>query len=131
MSPATATVQPPAQAAAQAPSFAAGQLRVTGVLLQHAELVFSTGPEPHAFLRVRISTGAGFPYLVQQDLGTSPGSHIAAQSKARLLRRGAHVTATCRGLLPRTDHADAVLRCMDVTDLIPHDLPAHSAGNGA
>lgn len=115
-------VQAPAPTGA--PTFATGLLKVTGVLLDHAEQRNSAGAESHALLIARISTGAGMPYEAIQDLGTSASAHIAAESKARLLRRGQAVTVTCRGALPRTDHHHAVLRCVDVVDLIPHDLPA-------
>lgn len=116
-----ARVQAPAPSAA--PTFASGLLKVTGILLDHAEQRHTPGHDSHALLVARISTGAGMPYEAVHDLGSSPASHIAAESKARLLRRGTAVSVTCRGALPRTDHAHAVLRCLDVVDLIPLSLP--------
>jgi hypothetical protein len=113
-------VQPPAHSAAA--HFATGTLRVTGILLNHAEVRHSAGNESHALLVAHISTGAGMPHEATQDLGTSPAAHIAAESKARLLRRGTAVTAVCRGALPRTDHGNAVLRLVDVSELIPHRI---------
>lgn len=119
----------------QAPAHTpAGQLRITGVLLDHAQHLHTAGQASHALVRACVSTGAGLPCDVLQDLGTGPSAHIAAERKARLLRRGAAVTVVCRGALPRTDHATAVLRCVDVIDLIPHHLPAdptQPAGTGA
>lgn len=102
-----------------APHFAAGQLRITGVLLQDAEARHTAGRESHALVRAVISTGSGMPYEAVQDLGTLPSSHIAATDKARRLRRGAHVSVVAQGALPRTDHDLAVLRLQGLTDLIP------------
>lgn len=112
---------------APAPTFAAGQLRITGVLLRDAEARHTAGQDSHALVRAVISTGAGMPYEALQDLGTTPSSHIAAADKARHLRKGAHVTAVAHGALPRTDHDLAVLRLQGLTDLIPHHL-SPSAG---
>lgn len=124
----TATVQAPARHGTAAAHD--GQVRITGVLLEHAEVRHTAGRDSHALLVARIGTGTGMPHEAVQDFGTSPSGHLAAESKARRLRRGAAVTVTCRGEVPRADHGHAVLRCLDVTDLFPHDLPA-STGQGA
>jgi hypothetical protein len=118
----------PAHQAMQAP--AQGQLRLTGTLLRDAELRHTTGPQSRAILVAEVCTGKGQPHLVQQDLGHEPASHFAAQAKARLLKRGTGVTVYCRGAEARLDHGRAVLRCLDVTDLIPNALPAHAGAQG-
>lgn len=116
----------------QTPAPEPGQLRATGTLLHDAELRFSTGAERHAFLAVEFGTGSGMPYRAVQDLGTDPLAHVAAEAKATLLRQGRRVTVYARGANFRNDHDRALLRLIDVSDLVVHDLPTtHSEGAAA
>lgn len=105
--------------AVQTPARPAAQLRIDGVLTDHAQALHTPGHNSHALLQAVIDGGQGLPFVVLQDLGTGPSAHIAAESKARLLRRGMRVLATAGGAVPRTDHDRAVLRLVDLTDLIP------------
>lgn len=105
-----------------------GQVRITGLLLADAQVRATSGKPPHALLMAEVSTGAGMPFSVQQDLGDSFAAHLAAHSKARQLRQGATVTVTCAGAYPRTDHGEARMVCLRVLDVVPHQPPAPRGG---
>lgn len=105
-------------AAVQTPADQAAQVRVTGTLTQDAQLRYTPGAQPHGLLFLEITQSAGLPYEVRQDCGTDPARLIAAESKRRLLRRGALVTVYARGITPRLDHGRAVLKLEGVTDVI-------------
>lgn len=116
MSPAAHPVQTPAH-----PDCA---IKINGTLQRDAEVRHTAGQPSHAVIVAELRTGKGLPYQLLQDLGTEPAAHLAAVAKARLLRRGALCTAWAKGLMPQTDHGQAVLRLIDVTDVIPHDIPS-------
>lgn len=111
----------------QTPAHPAAAIKINGTLQRDAEVRHTPGSNSHALLVAELHTGRGLPYQVLQDLGTSPAAHLAAESKARLLRRGALCTVWAKGAMPQTDHDRAVLRLVEVTDLIPHDIPTDSA----
>jgi len=103
------------------------QIRVTGMLTQDAQLRRTPGAQSHALLFLSIAQSEGLPYEVRHDCGTEPAAIIAAESKARILKRGAIVTVYATGIAQRMDHAHAVLSLRGVTDVIPSTLNAHEA----
>lgn len=104
-------------------------LRITGTVCESA-VVGNTGfsaDRPRASLCLRVAPAKGLTYDIRQDLGTDPNAHIAANAKAKLLKRGAPVVVYGAGLRVRIDHDQAVLQVQDVTDVIPQALPPHHA----
>lgn len=105
-------------------------IRVRGTLMDQA--VFSTTPREPAsgVLVMTIKPQLGFPVLVIVPIGTEPSAHIAASTKARLLRGGTEVEAHGSGLIPQSDHGYSRLRLLGVTDVIPQ-TPNHSEADHA
>lgn len=97
------------------------EIRVTGTLLDDAELRFTPGSDgkSYASLMVRLLQPLGRPYEAWQYIGTEPVQHIAAAAKQQLLKRGDRVTIYARGIRARTDHGHAVMALEHVTDVIP------------
>lgn len=100
------------------PAVEPGAIRITGTLLDHAEVRATSGAEPHALCLLNITTGAGLPVRAQHDMGAGFAMHLAAHSKAQLLRAGDAVTITCDGLLAAP--GTGALTCLRVRDVIPH-----------
>lgn len=104
-------------------------LRITGTVSE-AAFIGGSGygtDKPSATLCLKVTPTKGLPYDVRQDLGTNPSAHIAGHAKAKLLTKGAPVVVYGTGLRVRIDDEQAVLRVLDVTDVIPQSLPPHHA----
>lgn len=110
-------------------ALASQSLRIRGVVIDHAVVGNTgfTGGKPSAALCLKVMPPKGLSYDIRQDLGTDPNAHIAAQAKAKLLKRGATVTVYCAGLRVRIDSDQALLQAQDVSDVIPGELPPHHA----
>ena len=114
--------EPTRAASAPAPPYTAHSVRVTGTLLDDAQVRYTPGSTPHALLFLAITQGRGLPYEVRQDYGDDASAITALLQKVHhKLRRGAAVTVYASGITPRADHGHAVLRLDDVRDVIPHD----------
>ena len=102
-------------------------LRITGTVSE-AAFVGGSGygtATPSATLCLKVTPSKGLPYDIRQDLGTNPSAHIAGHAKAKLLTKGAPVVVYGCGLRVRIDHEQALLQVLDVTDVIPGQLPPH------
>lgn len=85
-------------------------VRITGVLTNDAQLVASTGPEPHYLLMMSVQPPQGLPYDARLDIGTNVADHMQAEALLPRLRRNALVSVNAFGTLPqRTDHGHAVI----------------------
>ncbi len=95
-------------------------IRITGRLLTDAEWRVSGGNTPAGFLIVHVEQHPGLPAIrACQLIGTDPTRMVAAQAKARVLRRGDAVTVYGQKLLP---HGERVLELSGVTDVLPSQL---------
>jgi hypothetical protein len=96
-------------------------ISITGQLLRDAEVRVTAGSEPHTLISVEITTGRGMTLWGQQDLGAGQTAHMAAHSKAKLLRQGDWLTLVCAGLIPGRSIREAtdVLTCSGVTHVMP------------
>ena len=113
---------------APAPVSAMHSVRITGTLIDDAQVRYTPGAKPHALLFLSITQGCGMPYEVRQDYGDDATRITALLNKVHhTLRRGTEVTVYARGITPRTDHGHAVLKLEHVTDVIPHNItqPQH------
>ena len=98
------------------------EIRVTGQL--HADACMTCTPEtingpPVAAVFFEIHPAKGMPYIVHQVFGPEPSAHIAADAKARTLKRGTAVRVFAQGLRAQSDHGYACLHLMKVTDVLP------------
>ena len=93
-------------------------IKVSGELAHDAELRFTPGAPSRALLFLTLKPIRGFPFVVAQDCGCDPAQIAAAQERARSLRRGAPVTVFARGITPRTDHGQAVLKLEGVSSVV-------------
>lgn len=83
-------------------------VRITGLLLQDAELALSAGAEPHALLTLVIQPPQGLPYWARMDVGTDAIDHMRLSAEMPALRKGALVSLAGHGTgPPRTDHGTA------------------------
>lgn len=101
-------------------------VRITGHLTEHAQVRYSTGAAPRAWLLLQIKPVLGLPYEVHKDLGTDPTDHLLAENQAAGLRRGDLVSVTGEHLRLRTDHGAAVLVLQGCRSVI-HHTPATTA----
>lgn len=95
-------------------------VRITGHLADDAQVRYSIGAAPRAWLVLRITPPRGLPYQVHRDLGTDLTDHMHAEAQAAGLRRGALVSATGQWLRPRRDHDREVLVLEECTGVITH-----------
>ena len=96
-------------------------LQITGTLYGNAELRLrrcALGP-PHLALCLRLRAGRGFPIIAMLDLGPDESCSLAAREQARQLRRGMTIMVEGSGLVPQTDHADAVLLLLGASVVEP------------
>lgn len=91
------------------------ELRVTGELCADADIKYSVGAKPVAFLTLKVKPNLGMPYLAVQNLGDDPKDHYAAQAKAHTMKRGCRVQVHAQGLRVQADHGEAVLRLQGVS----------------
>lgn len=94
-------------------------LRITGPLVDDAQLVHTTGPEPHALLMLTVQAPKGLPYAARIDIGPDVVEHMRAEALLPRLRRHALVSVAAHGCLPqRTDHGHAVIPLIDAHGLV-------------
>lgn len=96
------------------------ELHVTGTLADDAVLGFSAGADENrpAVLSFTIQPAKGLPYFVRQVIGTDVSAQIAARAKVREMRRGTVVTVYAKGCRFQSDHDQAGLRLLDVSDVV-------------
>lgn len=106
-----------------------GLVRITGTLLGDAQLRHPPGGQGSSTLILVVTTGRGLPYLVRQEVGGTPAEIRAAHAKATtLLRNGARVTVSARGLrIGHTEARDPAAVLLEVLDVIPAQAPAAGA----
>jgi hypothetical protein len=94
-------------------------LRITGSISEDARVTFTGGADPQAAVFTAVITPPlGLPYRVLQPLGTDASVQVAAQMKAKQLKRGAMVEVHCTGLRVKDDHGRVELVTMNVQAVI-------------
>lgn len=95
-------------------------VRIVGELLTDAEFRVTSGARPCGLLMLVILQPGCPPIKAAHLVGTEPASLLAAQAKARLLRRGAAVTVYGRKLVIHP--GDRCIELMGVRDVLPSKL---------
>lgn len=79
-------------------------IRVTGTLTDDAQLLTTTGHEPHRLLVLAFEPKQGLPYLARMDIGADVADQMATEAELPRMRRGALISVGGDALRLVRDH---------------------------
>lgn len=106
-------------------------VRVAGVLTEHAQCGFAIGRDPVYLLTLRFvgpSVAASTPfYLARINIGSDVATQMQVEAMLPLLREGCYVSVGADALGLHTEHGRTVLRLLNARALVA--LGHHHAAN--